>query len=188
MLSNYFSFLKVKVSSKTAGSVKLSISAPYWLVNKAGIPLIFRQEGVLHDAAGWSLFLEIKLDPVHLLKSALGQFDEHEMARSLSPMLFSFTDKDASPTLTARIGNGLHLGCKPQWCQHFPLQNGVRIRSFMVSPRDGRPELVYLVGISIRSGRGRYRDTKIVTFAPCYQLYNQSSAMLEVYSVSLHSV
>lgn len=49
-----------------------------------------------------------------------------------------------------------------------------------VSPRDGRPELVYLVGISIRSGRGRYRDTQIVTLAPCYQLYNQSSWMLEV--------
>ena len=102
------------------------------------------------------------------------------MARSLSPMLFSFTDREASPLLTARTGNGLHPGYKPNWCQHFPLQKGVRVRSFMVSPRDNRPELVYLVGISIRSGRGRYRDTQIVTFAPCYQLYNQSSWMLEV--------
>lgn len=102
------------------------------------------------------------------------------MARSLSPMLFSFTDREASHSLTARIGNGLHLGCKPHWCQHFPLQKGVRVRSFLVSPRDGRPELVYLVGISIRSGRGRYRDTQIVTLAPCYQLYNQSSWTLEV--------
>lgn len=102
------------------------------------------------------------------------------MARSLSPMLFSFTDREASPSLTARVGTGLHIGCKPHWCQHFPLQKGVRVRSFLVSPRDGRPELVYLVGISIRSGRGRYRDTQIVTLAPCYQLYNQSSWMLEV--------
>jgi hypothetical protein len=115
-----------------------------------------------------------------LLFIIIGQFDEHEMARSLSPMLFSFADREASTTLTARIGTGLHIGCKPHWCQHFPLQKGVRVRNFIVSPRDGRPELVYLVGISIRSGRGRYRDTQIVTLAPCYQLYNQSSWMLEV--------
>uniref|UniRef100_A0A0P6FFD1 Vacuolar protein sorting-associated protein 13D n=1 Tax=Daphnia magna TaxID=35525 RepID=A0A0P6FFD1_9CRUS len=158
--ANRLLLLQVKISSKAPGSVKLSISAPYWLVNKAGIPLIFRQEGVQQEAAG--------------------QFDEHEMARSLSPMLFSFTDREASHSLTARIGTGLHLGCKPHWCQHFPLQKGVRVRSFLVSPRDGRPELVYLVGISIRSGRGRYRDTQIVTLAPCYQLYNQSSWTLEV--------
>ena len=43
---------QVKVSSKAGGSVKLSISSPYWLINKAGIPLIFRQEGVQQDAAG----------------------------------------------------------------------------------------------------------------------------------------
>ena len=113
-----------------------------------------------------------------------GQFDEHEMARSLTPMLFSLTDREASPTLTARIGNGLHPGCKSHWCQHFPLQKGVRVRSFLVSPRDGRPELVYLVGISIRPGRGRYRDTQIVSLAPCYQLYNQSSRRLEVTCIS----
>lgn len=49
--NDYFVF-KVKISSKAPGSVKLSISAPYWLVNKAGIPLIFRQEGVQQEAAG----------------------------------------------------------------------------------------------------------------------------------------
>lgn len=46
--------LQAKLSSKTAGAVKLSISAPYWLVNKAGIPLIFRQEGASNEAAAGS--------------------------------------------------------------------------------------------------------------------------------------
>jgi vacuolar protein sorting-associated protein 13D len=56
IILNYYIVFQVKVSSKAAGSIKLSISAPYWLVNKAGIPLIFRQEGVQQDAAG-STFL-----------------------------------------------------------------------------------------------------------------------------------
>lgn len=45
------------------------------MINNTGIPLVFKQEGVLHDMAG--------------------QFDEHEMARSLTPLLFSFSDRDA---------------------------------------------------------------------------------------------
>ena len=54
---------------------QISIFAPYWMINSTGIPLVFKQEAVPHDMAG--------------------QFDEHEMARSLSPLLFSFSDRDA---------------------------------------------------------------------------------------------
>jgi len=45
------------------------------MINNTGIPLVFKQEAVPHDMAG--------------------QFDEHEMARSLTPLLFSFSDRDA---------------------------------------------------------------------------------------------
>lgn len=55
--------------------LQISIYAPYWMINSTGIPLIFKQEAVPHDMAG--------------------QFDEHEMARSLTPLLFSFSDSDA---------------------------------------------------------------------------------------------
>ena len=55
--------------------LQISIYAPYWMINSTGIPLIFKQEAVPHDMAG--------------------QFDEHEMARSLTPLLFSFSDTDA---------------------------------------------------------------------------------------------
>ena len=54
---------------------QVSIYAPYWMINKTGIPLVFKQEAVPHDMAG--------------------QFDEHEEARSLTPLLFSFSDRDA---------------------------------------------------------------------------------------------
>ena len=54
---------------------QIAICAPYWMVNNTGIPLIFKQDGVPYDNAG--------------------QFDEHEMARSLTPLLFSFADRDA---------------------------------------------------------------------------------------------
>ena len=37
---------------------------------------------------------------------------------------------------------------------------------------------VYNIGIEVRQGRGRYRDTNIVTFSPRYQLDNRSSHKL----------
>ena len=40
----------------------------------SGLPLIFRQDNGKTDAAG--------------------QFEEHELARSLSPLLFCYTDKE----------------------------------------------------------------------------------------------
>ena len=50
--------------------------ASFWLVNDTGMPLIFKQEGCSAEMAG--------------------QFGEHEMARSLTPLLFSFDDRDGS--------------------------------------------------------------------------------------------
>lgn len=53
---------------------QLTISAQFWLVNKSGLPLVFRQHGSKTTAAG--------------------QFEEHEQARSVTPLLFSFTETE----------------------------------------------------------------------------------------------
>ncbi len=105
--------LTIRIVLRAQGALKILISAPYWLVNKtgmlsdlcidyrlmiwiqnlnrtqlycttavifpliivsAGLPLIFRQDNGKTDAAG--------------------QFEEHELARSLSPLLFCYTDKE----------------------------------------------------------------------------------------------
>lgn len=46
----------------------------HFVLRAAGLPLIFRQDNGKTDAAG--------------------QFEEHELARSLSPLLFCYTDKE----------------------------------------------------------------------------------------------
>lgn len=66
----------------------MTVSAPFWLVNKTGLPLVFRQEGVATETAG--------------------QYEEHEVARMVAPLLFSFIDQDASPTVVARVGSKVH--------------------------------------------------------------------------------
>lgn len=65
----------------------MSISAAYWLVNRTGLPLVFRAEGGAGEAAG--------------------QFDEHEVARMVAPLLFAFAEADGGPTIAARLGRGV---------------------------------------------------------------------------------
>lgn len=151
--------LQAQVYSHPGASIKVVISAPYWLVNKTALPIVFKQEGVTAETAG--------------------QYEEHEVARMVAPLLFSFSDIDASPTVIARVGNGVHPEGFPQWCRHFTLQPGVQVRRLKVSLRENRPDLVYMIGIEIRQGKGRYRPTKIVTLSAHYQIHNKSSYKLQ---------
>lgn len=52
------------------------------------------------------------------------------------------------------------------------------MRKLKVTLRDGRPDIVFIVGIEVRVGRGKYRSTTIVTVTPRFQLYNKSSYQL----------
>ena len=45
-------------------------------MNKSGLPLVFKQEGAKLEAAG--------------------QFEEHELARAVTPLLFSYADKESN--------------------------------------------------------------------------------------------
>ncbi|XP_072222806.1 intermembrane lipid transfer protein VPS13D isoform X2 [Leuresthes tenuis] len=150
--------LTIRIILRAQGALKILISAPYWLINKTGLPLIFRQDNGKADAAG--------------------QFEEHELARSLSPLLFCYTDKEQPAMCTMRIGKGIHPDGVPGWCQGFSLDGGSGVRAVKVIQHGNRPGLIYNIGISVRKGKGHYRDTHIVTFAPRYLLDNRSTHKL----------
>ncbi|XP_007940863.1 vacuolar protein sorting-associated protein 13D [Orycteropus afer afer] len=150
--------LTIRIVCRAEGSLKIYISAPYWLINKTGLPLIFRQDNAKTDAAG--------------------QFEEHELARSLSPLLFCYADKEQPNLCTMRIGRGIHPEGMPGWCQGFSLDGGSGVRALKVIQQGNRPGLIYNIGIDVKKGRGRYIDTCMVIFAPRYLLDNKSSHKL----------
>ncbi|XP_015503783.1 vacuolar protein sorting-associated protein 13D isoform X2 [Parus major] len=150
--------LTIRIVCRAEGSLKILISAPYWLINKTGLPLIFRQDNAKTDAAG--------------------QFEEHELARSLSPLLFCYADKEQPNFCTMRVGRGIHPEGMPGWCQGFSLDGGSGVRALKVIQHGNRPGLIYNIGIDVKKGRGRYIDTCMVTFAPRYLLDNKSSYKL----------
>lgn len=149
--------LIARVEPVLGGAIKISVYAKHWLVNKTGLPLIFRQEGSSIDAPG--------------------QEEENEMARLAAPLMFSFSEmsETLSSTLMMRVGGGLHTDGTPQWCRSFPLIPGSRVRKLSVLPSDSRRvSRIYIIGIDVRVGKGRYRDTLIITFSPRFQVHNQS--------------
>lgn len=152
--------LGARVESNQGGAVRISIFARHWLVNKTGLPLVFRQEGASVDVAG--------------------QEEANENARMAAPLMFSFieslSETSSNSQLTVRLGNGLHSDGSSQWCRSFPLQPGSRVRKLVVVPNDNnRVSRIYIIGIDVRVGKGRYRDTLIVTLAPRFQVHNQTS-------------
>ena len=155
-------YLTVKVTIKYGGVMVISVFSPYWIVNKTGLPMLFKQEGEKVEAAG--------------------QFEEHELARMMSPLLFSFAERDSNPSIVTRVGIGLNPEGKPKWCKDFMVQTGSSlVRRLRVQPgaHDKRPEWVYIVGVDVRQGRGRYSLTTIITFSPRFQLYNQSQHKIQ---------
>ncbi|KAL8611447.1 hypothetical protein ACOMHN_014502 [Nucella lapillus] len=148
--------LVVRICTHRGGALRLTAAVPFWLVNKSGLPLVFRQDCTRTEGAG--------------------QFEEHEQARSVTPLLFSFSDHDEPNLCQMRVGKSVFgASATPHWCNHFSLDGGIAMRQLHVRSREtNRPDWVYNIGIQVTSGRGRYRDTNIVTFAPRFEIDNQS--------------
>ena len=171
-------------SQQPCNAMTIIIYSPYWIINRSGLPLIFSQEGVYSDSAG--------------------QTAEHERARSISPLLYSFSDVEAPKYCIMRLGR-MTESIEPRWCNFFMLEGTFyrRLRvtetpfsstSSVVDPLSMSPdktstahylpvptatERFYEFGIDIRNGRDRYAHTKIVTIAPRYQIENLTSYKLE---------
>lgn len=145
--------LRASIQMVKGNGLQITISAPYWLINRTGLPLIFRQEGVSQESSG--------------------QFNENEQARLVSPLMFSFTDPDASPALTVRLGK--RYGPSPPWCQPFNLHKDILHQQL----QSGISNETFIIGTEVRCGRGRYAKTRVVTFSPRFQLYNRSSYKLQ---------
>lgn len=145
--------LRASIQMLKGCGLQITISAPYWLINRTGLPLVFRQEGVAQESAG--------------------QFEENEQARLVSPLMFSFTDPDASPALTVRLGK--RYGASSPWCQPFNLHKDILHQQL----RSSVSNETFIIGTEVRCGRGRYSKTRVVTFSPRFQLYNRSSYKLQ---------
>ncbi|VDM60896.1 unnamed protein product [Angiostrongylus costaricensis] len=142
------------VRLEIGGCISISLWVPYWIVNKSGIPLILKQEATDSDAAG--------------------QMAEHERAKDKHPLMFSFADDGCPKQCMVRVGRELEVNYHPRYSQKFALTPGVQALK-LSSVHESLPTLYYNIGVEVRAGTGRYKDTQVVLLTSRYVINNQSS-------------
>lgn len=146
------------------------MSIPFWLVNKSGIPLVFKREEDDQEAAG--------------------QFEEHERARSLAPLPFSFVSSEYLFTCQMRVGKHYRViqhaddvASTADWCRAFNFEKEFDRRTLYVRDRQSGNgerflEKSFEIGIITKWGKGVFSRTKIVTFVPLFQMINRTKHTL----------
>lgn len=144
-----------------AQAISLSLWVPYWIVNKSGLPLIIQQDAVRTEAAG--------------------QMDEHEKAKDRHPLMFSFADDNCPKACRIRLGNAFvrEKGYRPVLSDKFTLTPGVQALKLRVENKT-QPTIYYNLGVEVRAGTGRYKDTQVVLLTSRFLLQNQSTVALSV--------
>ncbi|EFO91326.1 hypothetical protein CRE_11977 [Caenorhabditis remanei] len=142
-------------------SLSVSLWVPYWIVNKSGLPLIIQQEAVKSEAAG--------------------QMEEHEKAKDRHPLMFSFADDNCPKACRVRVGNSYisEKGYRSVLSEKFTLTPGVQALKLRVEHKT-KPTFYYNLGVEVRPGTGRYKDTQVVLLTSRFILQNQSSVALSV--------
>lgn len=132
------------------------------MINKTGIPLIFKREEDNDEVSG--------------------QFQEHEEARSLTPLLFSYIHHEKPFNCVMRIGQKYQPNKEmlPLWCKPFSLEKESDYRNLYVKQYHNKLERSYDIGITMSWGQGVFSQTKIVSFVPRFQMDNQTSHKLTV--------
>ncbi|TGZ73901.1 hypothetical protein CRM22_001262 [Opisthorchis felineus] len=182
--------LQIQVLARAGSAKHLTVSAAFWLINQSGLPLIFVQSssspGRLYTSNSEAARQRA------LTNIAAGQYDEHEEARSVSPLLFSFSNRNEGYLLRVRVGRGLSKtesadpanpngGFYPVWSPAISLdKSGVDMLQLKMVDSTNRPSLVYHVGFEVREGCGRHAVTRIVTFKPRYVIENATDLRLQV--------
>ncbi|KHN80922.1 Vacuolar protein sorting-associated protein 13D [Toxocara canis] len=159
-----FSFADDNCPKQSVFSVSFVPIVPYWIVNKSGIPLIIKQEAAEDIAAG--------------------QFEEHERAKDRHPLMFSFADDNCPKQCIIRVGNNFakDVAYKPEFSRKFALTVGVHSLKLFLT-HEHAATLIYNIGVEVRQGTGRYKDTQVILLTPRYLLNNQTS-----YGLSLSHV
>ncbi|CAF0969742.1 unnamed protein product [Didymodactylos carnosus] len=154
--------IDISVIRSITNQIKILISVPYVLINRSGIPLIFKQESCRDEAAG--------------------QSHENELARNREPLLFSFSDVEAAYACVMKVGYGVHStdDGRPLWSQRFSLERGSNYRELHVQSPHGRPDWIYYIGIDVRQGKGRLRKTNYIFLSTRFMISNQCSYDLSV--------
>ncbi|CAF1027739.1 unnamed protein product [Adineta ricciae] len=150
-------FVDVNIVCMIEFRVKLFISVPYILINRSGIPLIFKDSNSKMETAG--------------------QTAEDELTLNREPLLFSFDNSNRTDTCVMRVGTCLQRqqDGRSQWSTKFSLQSGSTHRQLQVRSTHRSMDCTYSIAVDSRLGSGYLKKIHFIFFSARYMIHNQCS-------------
>ena len=165
--------LEARILSTMSGGLKIDIYAAYWLVNKTGLPLVFKQV-----ECDWEI---------------PGQTEENEVATCSIPIMMSFA-AGSLRSLAVRSGNKPNVSSwRPpvRWssdkiyCDYFkPGHGSVTVdfssdetRSYLST---GEVSKTYSFSYEVFEGKDDHANTNFIVVKPTFMLFNYTNTELYV--------
>ena len=142
----------------SGGAFRVTVYSPYVILNKTGLPINMKAKSLLQQA-----------------KTAAGQSFQADSAdterRKALPYMFAFGQDDQRNRALLKVGES--SWSKPQ---SF---DAIGSTVDVVLPSANKNTEIH-VGITVESGEGKYKMTKVVTLAPRFVLKNQMNEEINV--------
>ncbi|KAJ1957836.1 Vacuolar protein sorting-associated protein 13, partial [Linderina pennispora] len=160
---------------------RISIYAPYVMVNRTGLPLFFSSKSFFKGimaVAGQNISGN-RPQPASLASRLLPSTNDFTREQppssdSARPLMFSFGSYDLRNRALVRAGN-------TEWSKPLSFDAIGSASEFSIPATDGISDMHF--GIEIDPGLGRYSHTRVVTFSSRYVVKNQSGLALQYRTV-----
>ena len=146
------------------GNCRIIIFAKYWLVNKTGIPALFKSKNSKYIAAGQEK--EEEYHNSHTKALSYKRIITPEHNEEFKPILYSYPDESylfKSKTCMKLIDS--------EWSEGIPIESVGTKGGIEMKQTKGK--IQYNIGVSIELLTGRYFRTKLISFIPTFVLINQ---------------
>jgi len=105
---------------------------------------------------------------------------QFQVGRMVTPLMMSFIEQEVPESFSLRVGTGLHKASNSFWCRSIPCQVGLHVRKLTVAHFNKSPESIYMIGVQLKNGVGRYSDTRLVLIFPRFVVDNRSSQNIKI--------
>lgn len=141
----------------SGGAFKLTVYAPYVLLNRTGLELDIRSKayfGSTKNAAGHQSFTDTEAD-----------------ARKAQPFMFSFPTDDRKNRALIKVGDS-------NWSQPVSFDAIGATTDVKLPAQSGRSEMH--AGLTVMEGEGKYKLTKVVTVTPRFIVKNKLGQEIQI--------
>ncbi|KAL6077052.1 Vacuolar Protein [Balamuthia mandrillaris] len=176
-----FSHLDINIDNRITakGTRKVSLYAQFWMINRTGLPLSYRQyplppkEKAQKSQKKWAKLIDRGGDPKDW---GGGKFGEGELYKGLAaPVMFAYHQRDI-------VGNKVSIKIAgSHWSKPFSLENAGTVGLLEIKDKEHHTKgrtIGFQLSVQVDFAPPPFRRTKIITISPHVVLVNRMSSTI----------